>query len=348
MFNMGQKRNYLFNGLLFSGLACFSYLFLVLYSDFTPQHLEILISLKSFTLILAAFNLVGFGVLMIHNWQKRSFQFLIKRKERLIIDCILTAIILFLMNYLILSIVKVIFEVPAPFTLKGTGVGMIALVWLVEMVITNLALTINFYRQLILLHERAEQIEENSIKARYTALQNQLNPHFLFNSLNTLISEIEYAPRNAILFTQRLSDVYRYILQSQQQRLVTFESELSFIDSYIFLHKVRLGNCIQIENKIDSDNYDLKLPPLTLQLLVENVIKHNIINMDIPMNILIDYEQQSKKLVITNEIRVKPNVITTGMGLKNLSARYRLICDQDISIESNTNYFTVKVPLLNE
>lgn len=137
---------------------------------------------------------------MIHNWQKRSFQFLVKRKERLIIDCILTAIILFLMNYLVLSIVKAIFEVPAPFTLKGSGLRMIALVWLVEMVITNLTLTINFYRQLVLLHERTEQVEENSIKAQYAALQNQLNPHFLFNSLNTLISEIEYAPkkRNSI------------------------------------------------------------------------------------------------------------------------------------------------------
>lgn len=345
---MRKKCNYLFNGLLFSGLACFSYLFLVLYSDFTPQHLEVLISFRSFILILAAFNLVGFGVLMIHNWQKRSFQFLVKRKERLIIDCILTAIILFLMNYLVWSVVKAIFEIPTPFTLKGPGLRMISLVWLVEMVITNLALTINFYRQLVLLHERTEQIEENSIKARYIALQNQLNPHFLFNSLNTLISEIEYAPRNAVLFAQRLSDVYRYILQSQQQRLVTLESELSFIDSYIFLHKVRLGDCIRIENRIEADNYDLKLPSLTLQLLVENVIKHNIINMDMPMNILIDYDSENGRILVTNKIRIKPNVVSTGMGLKNLSARYLLICNQDITIENNTNYFTVKIPVLNE
>ena len=235
------------------------------------------------------------------------------------------------MNYLVLSIVKAIFEVPAPFTLKGSGLRMIALVWLVEMVITNLTLTINFYRQLVLLHERTEQVEENSIKAQYAALQNQLNPHFLFNSLNTLISEI-----------------YRYILQSQQQRLVTIESELSFIDSYIFLHKVRLGDCIRIENRIEADNYDLKLPSLTLQLLVENVIKHNIINMDMPMNILIDYDSENGRILVTNKIRIKPNVVSTGMGLKNLSARYLLICNQDITIENNTNYFTVKIPVLNE
>ena len=143
------------------------------------------------------------------------------------------------------------------------------------------------------------------IRDRYAALQNQLNPHFLFNSLNTLISEIEYAPKNAILFTQRLSDVYRYILQSQQQRLVTIESELSFIDSYIFLHKVRLGDCIRIENRIEADNYDLKLPSLTLQLLVENVIKHNIINMDMPMNILIDYDSENGRILVTNKMCIR-------------------------------------------
>ena len=192
----------------------------------------------------------------------------------------------------------------------------------------------------------AQQKKLNEVQI--AMMQAQLNPHFLFNSLNTLISEIEYAPKNAILFTQRLSDVYRYILQSQQQRLVTIESELSFIDSYIFLHKVRLGDCIRIENRIEADNYDLKLPSLTLQLLVENVIKHNIINMDMPMNILIDYDSENGRILVTNKIRIKPNVVSTGMGLKNLSARYLLICNQDITIENNTNYFTVKIPVLNE
>lgn len=345
---MRQKCNYLFNALLFSGLACFSYLFLVLYSDFTPQHLEILISWGAFILILFAFNLVGFGVLMIQNWQKRSFQFLVKRKNRLIIDCILTAFLLFLMNYLMWSVGKAILEVPDPFSLRGAGLRVIFLVWLVEMVITNLTLTINFYRQMVLLHEHAEKLEESSIKVQYMALQNQLNPHFLFNSLNTLISEIEYDSKTAVLFTQRLSDVYRYILQSQQQCLVTLQSELDFIESYIFLHTVRLGDCIHIDNRVNPANNELKLPSLALQLLVENVIKHNVIHAECPMTILFEYEEQSGRLAVTNEIREKANVVTTGVGLKNLSLRYRLICNQDIMTENDTNYFIVKIPLLHE
>lgn len=346
--NMRQKYNFLFNGLLFSGLACFSYLFLVLYSDFTPQHLEILLSFWSFLLILTAFNIVGFGVLMIHKWQKRSFLFLVKQKEKLIMDCILTAILLFLMNYLVWSVGKSVLEIPAPFSLKGNGLQVIVLVWLIEMIVTNLTLTINFYRQLVILHERAEKFEESSIKAQYDALQNQLNPHFLFNSLNTLISEIEYDTKTAVLFTQRLSDVYRYILQNQQQRLVTFESELAFIDSYIFLHKVRLGDCIRIDNRVGKENNELKMPSLTLQLLVENVIKHNIINAEYPMIIRFDHDQADDRLIVTNEIRIKPNVITTGVGLKNLSLRYRLICDRDVLIENDEKCFTVKIPLLHD
>lgn len=85
---------------------------------------------------------------------------------------------------------------------------------------------------MVLLYEHAEKLEESSIKMQYIALQNQLNPHFLFNSLNTLIFEIEYDSKTAVLFTQRLSDVHRYILKSQQQRLVTLRSELDFIKSY--------------------------------------------------------------------------------------------------------------------
>lgn len=346
--DMRQKYNYLLNALLFSGLAGFSCLFLMLYSDFTPQHLEVLISCWSFILILFAFNLVGFGVLMIHNWQRRSFQFLIKRKNRLIVDCILTAFLLFLMNYLVWSVGKAILEIPDPFSLKGSGLRVIFLVWLVEMVMTNLTLTINFYRQMVLLHEHAEKLEESSIKVQYIALQNQLNPHFLFNSLNTLISEIEYDSKTAVLFTQRLSDVYRYILQSQQQRLVTLQSELDFIGSYIFLHTVRIGDCIHIDNRIDPARNELKLPSLALQLLVENVIKHNVINAESPMTILFDYEEQTGRLVVANEIREKANVVTTGVGLKNLSLRYRLICNQDIVTENDAHCFIVKIPLLHE
>ena len=239
-------------------------------------------------------------------------------------------------------------ELPFPFVLSSPGLRLIMIIWLVEIVIVSLSITSAFYRQLVILHEKTMKLEESSIKAQYTALQNQLNPHFLFNSLNTLISEIEYNPENAVVFTQKLSDVYRYILKSQEQGLVTLRDELEFLDSYIYLHQVRLGKCIQLENKMTPHCYNKKIPSLTLQLLIENVIKHNIINMENPMVIHLDYSDKDQTLSVRNKIKLKKDVAKSGMGLKNLSARYLLICNLHITIIDDSEYFTVKIPLLNE
>ena len=333
---MQNKYNQFFNCFLFSGLACFSYLSLVLYTDLTPQHQKILISSLGFISVVFIFNLVGFSLIVI------------KKRNKLIINCILIAAILFFMNYATLTICKVLLELPFPFVLSSPGLRLIMIIWLVEIVIVSLSITSAFYRQLVILHEKTTKLEESSIKAQYTALQNQLNPHFLFNSLNTLISEIEYNPENAVVFTQKLSDVYRYILKSQEQGLVTLRDELEFLDSYIYLHQVRLGKCIQLEYKMTPTLLNKKIPSLTLQLLIENVIKHNIINMENPMVIHLDYSDKDQTLSVRNKIKLKKDVAKSGMGLKNLSARYLLICNLHITIIDDSEYFTVKIPLLNE
>ena len=294
------------------------------------------------------FNLVGFSLIVINRWLKKSSLFFIKKRNKLIINCILIAAILFFMNYATLTICKVLLELPFPFVLSSPGLRLIMIIWLVEIVIVSLSITSAFYRQLVILHEKTTKLEESSIKAQYTALQNQLNPHFLFNSLNTLISEIEYNPENAVVFTQKLSDVYRYILKSQEQGLVTLRDELEFLDSYIYLHQVRLGKCIQLENKMPPTLLNKKIPSLTLQLLIENVIKHNIINMENPMVIHLDYSDKDQTLSVRNKIKLKKDVAKSGMGLKNLSARYLLICNLHITIIDDSEYFTVKIPLLNE
>ena len=159
--------------------------------------------------------------------------------------------------------------------------------------------------------------------------------------MNTLISEIEYNPENAVVFTQKLSDVYRYILKSQEQGLVTLRDELEFLDSYIYLHQVRLGKCIQLENKMTPTLLNKKI-------LIVNVIKHNIINMENPMVIHLDYSDKDQTLSVRNKIKLKKDVAKSGMGLKNLSARYLLICNLHITIIDDSEYFTVKIPLLNE
>ena len=145
------------------------------------------------------------------------------------------AALLFLLNYALLVFVKMMIEVPTPFRVKSEGWVLLIVIWLVELVIVSLVLVNQSFRQTLKLYRETAILQESTTKAQYVALQNQLNPHFLFNSLNVLISEIEYNPQSAIEFTRNLSDVYRYILQCQDQRLALLGDELDFLDSYIVL-----------------------------------------------------------------------------------------------------------------
>ena len=213
--------------------------------------------------------------------------------------------------------------------------------------VVALVLLVSFDKQLAELREKAERLEESSIKARYSALQSQLNPHFLFNSLNTLVAEIEYNPRNAVLFTQNLSDAYRYILKSQQEGVVTWQEEQEFLDSYLFLHRVRLGDCIRLNRQYPDSLNHRKIPSLTLQLLIENVIKHNVIHVGKPMVIDLVYIPETDQVAVHNPVCRKPGVASLGNGLRNLSERYLLISGRDIEIEQDEMNFTVKIPILD-
>lgn len=251
-----------------------------------------------------------------------------------------------LLNYGLLVTAKLIGRADNPFTFQIGGVRILLVVWLVELVILGLLLANRSIKNALRLQQKAAQLQKENNTARYTALQNQLNPHFLFNSLNTLIAEIEYNPANAVRFTRNLSDVYRYVLQSQDKTLITLGEELEFIHSYLFLHEVRLGNCITCNITIPTEAMEYQLPPLTLQLLVENVIKHNSINSNKPMEITIYITDHF--LVVSNPIHIKKSDISSGVGLQNLSNRCKLMIGTDILINNENQIFTVKVPLIYE
>lgn len=198
------------------------------------------------------------------------------------------------------------------------------------------------------LYRRSEILKESVLQAQYKALQSQLNPHFLFNSLNTLISEISYNPENATEFTRNLSDVYRYILQCENKQYVSLKSELEFLDSFIFLHQVRLGDCIHVVTKLSNLIMDTKMPPLTLQLLFENIIKHNVISMSKPMTIVVESNLEDHTISITNSIRPKQEVTSLGKGLANLSRRYELLYSSSIDVINDGTNFKVIIPIIYE
>lgn len=344
---MRHDRNWIVDVCLFSGLACFSFFSVVLFSDIEPRHQHTLIALLPLLTVVLAFNIIGFLAIWIKNRVRSFMRDPLRRKKELVLVGGTAAVGLFLINYLILSISKLLLMLPRPFTLRESGWIALSWIWLIEIVVVALVLMVSFYKQLAELREKAERLEESSIKARYSALQSQLNPHFLFNSLNTLVVEIEYNPRNAVLFTQNLSDAYRYILKSPQEGVVTWQEEQEFLDSYLFLHRVRLGDCIRLNRQYPDSLNHRKIPSLTLQLLIENVIKHNVIHVGKPMVIDLVYIPETDQVAVHNPVCRKPGVASLGNGLRNLSERYLLISGRDIEIEQDEMNFTVKIPILD-
>lgn len=344
---MRHDRNWIVDVCLFSGLACFSFFSVVLFSDIEPRHQHTLIALLPLLTVVLAFNIIGFLAIWIKNRVRSFMRDPLRRKKELLLVGGAAAVGLFLINYLILSISKLLLMAPRPFTLREAGWIALSWIWLIEIVVVALVLMVSFYKRLAELREKTARLEESSIKARYGALQRQLNPHFLFNSLNTLVAEIEYNPRDAILFTQNLSDVYRYILKSQQEGVVTWQEEQEFLDSFLFLHRVRLGDCIRLNRQYPDSLNHRKIPSLTLQLLIENVIKHNVIHVGKPMVIDLVYLPETDRVAVHNPICRKPGVASLGNGLRNLSERYLLISGKDIEIERDEMNFTVKIPILD-
>ena len=185
-----------------------------------------------------------------------------------------------------------------------------------------------------------EKLKQENLENQLVALKNQINPHFLFNSLNSLNSLIR-GNKEATMFVNKLSFMYRYILQSSDRNLVTLKEELKFLDSYIFLIKTRYRNRIEIEINISDGLYDEKVPPLALQLLVENAIKHNEISETNPLLVKIYFD--SDYLCVENKIRLRSTFVdSTGKGLSNLNKRCLLLKDRKIEISDADGNFKVK------
>ena len=298
-----MKWNVVLYGLLFSGLGVFSYLLLANYSELPPQVSDILYSKGAFIFFISAFNILGYSTLRLSSWLNNQYALNLRKRWKIITIYIAVTLLFFLLNYSLLIIGKLLVGSYNIFIFPNGGWRILILVWLVELVIVGLLLSNRSIQNTLKLQQEAAELQKENNTARYAALQNQLNPHFLFNSLNTLIAEIEYNPSNAVRFTKHLSSVYRYVLQSQDKTLVPLNEELDFMKSYLFLHEVRLGNCISCECLVPDDYSDAMLPPLTLQLLVENVIKHNSITSGKPMRIHIDIE--NNYLIVSNPIQPK-------------------------------------------
>ncbi|MEM1338938.1 MAG: 2TM domain-containing protein [Bacteroidota bacterium] len=204
-----------------------------------------------------------------------------------------------------------------------------------------------FYRALQKQEVKEQKIIAGTASARFDALKNQLDPHFLFNSLNVLTSLIEEDPHQAQKFTTSLSKVYRYVLEQKNKDLVSVDEELNFARTYVRLLKMRFEDSIVFEIPEKASFPEAKIVPLSLQLLLENAVKHNVVTSSKPLHIKV--VENNGNLVVSNNLQEKQVVKkSSGVGLQNIKQRYSILTDKEVAIDKTNTQFSVQLPMLSQ
>lgn len=204
-----------------------------------------------------------------------------------------------------------------------------------------------FYKALQDSKIKEQKIIAGTASAKFDALKNQLDPHFLFNSLNVLTSLIEEDPQQAQRFTTALSKVYRYVLEQKNKDLVPVNEELDFARTYIKLLTMRFEDSIEFNIPETCSIQDARIVPLSLQLLLENAVKHNVITSEKPLRIRVFEEDGC--LVVTNNLQEKQVVKrSSGVGLRNIQQRYSILSNRKVNINKTASEFSVKLPMLTK
>ena len=196
--------------------------------------------------------------------------------------------------------------------------------------------------------KHVERLRQEKIEFQFQVLRNQVNPHFLFNSFNTLISTIEENPAVAVQYVEQLSDFFRNIVTYRDKDMISLEEEIGLLKTYFYLQQKRYGNNLELQINLTGQNESqIFLPPLTLQLLMENAVKHNAVSKEAIL--IVQLYAQDEYLVISNNINPKANGETgTGMGLQNIINRYAMLTDKKVIVHKTDKYFTVSLPILKQ
>ena len=252
-----------------------------------------------------------------------------------------SVIIIFLVNFFWHVI---LYKIEVRHLFQGSG----RLVMIVELgitiVIISILYSIDFFRSWREAAVNEEKLKRESIALQYKALKNQVNPHFLFNSLNTLSTLVYKDQDLATKFIKQLSEVYRYLLEQKDNEVVAVKTEIEFVEKYLYLQKIRHGD--NLKTNIDLRGCSDKLIiPLSLQMLVENAVKHNIVSKDDPLEIKIFNDKDY--IIVRNHLQKKTTIgHSGGIGLNNIKSRYEYFTNKSFIIEETSSHFIVKVPLI--
>jgi two-component system, LytTR family, sensor kinase len=190
----------------------------------------------------------------------------------------------------------------------------------------------------------AERLKKERVEAQYETLKNQVNPHFLFNSLNVLTTLVHKDADLAEQFIKQLAHNYRYILDTREREVVSIEEEINNLEAYIFLMKIRFGESLKCHIDV---NFNGQIAPLTLQMLVENALKHNEISKAHPLSIDVFLAENKEYIVVKNNLQKKNNVAdSTGVGLENIKSGYKFLSDKEVIINQDNDFFIVNIPII--
>jgi two-component system, LytTR family, sensor kinase len=220
----------------------------------------------------------------------------------------------------------------------------VTIAWLITFLISCIYAAVGFFIQWKENLFKAQKLEKANLEAQYETLKNQVNPHFLFNSLNTLLTMVQDNPQ-ASKYVESVSEFMRYVLQFRSKEAVLLRDELRIAREYAYIQKSRFGDKLMVNFDIPEYYYHYAIPPLTLQMLIENAIKHNVISKDDPLQVKI-YVGTPKMLIVENPLKIKQDKEpSTGLGLINISKRYQYLTGKDIKVDSDNGVFKVFLPL---
>jgi two-component system, LytTR family, sensor kinase len=291
-----------------------------------------------FTLLVWVLNIyiINFRIVpFLTHWVNKKFAFLLR-------GCISLVITAFLM--------RIWAELDTFFNMEFEGQpSIIGLMQVRGLVIVAISLTLTWGIEQALAQQQAmneiSKLQEENFQAKFEALKQQINPHFLFNSLNILKGMIRTQNLKAEDFVVKLADVYRYILQSHTRDLVTVEEELAVLEAYFFMIKNRFRDAIDLNIQLSEATRRSSIPPLTFQILVENCVKHNVLTHNRPLYVTI--AEENNCIVVQNNLQVKNAMESSNqLGLLNITQRYNHVNGKKIVVEKTPQYFTIKLPIL--
>ncbi|MEQ8703173.1 MAG: histidine kinase [Phaeodactylibacter sp.] len=289
--------------------------------------------------------LIGVGSGMLVQWLDTKIPWFEAPVKRVVVSLVLMVVYSLLVAMLVLFLYAGLVYGIAPLqALKNVGYTFPLTVVLITLFVGTFLHGRGFFLAWKAAFKEAEEHKRAALAAKYEALKNQVNPHFLFNSFNVLSNLVYKDADLAAEFIQQLSKVYRYVLETQQQELISLEQEMEMLKAYLFLLEIRFGKGLKVETRVEVDPDDAVVP-LTLQMLTENAVKHNIASKKQPLHLSIT--RKNGTLTIENSLQLKGNNQSSlGVGLPNIQERYRYLCGQELQVETTTDTFSVSVPIL--